>query len=184
MPEPMSEEVVRVLVASHARFLAFLTPRVGGAAAAEEILQAAFVKGVERGGDLRDAESAVAWFFRLLRNAVVDHYRHQDAERRALEREALEAPATTELESALEAQICGCMKDLLPTLKPEYADVLRRVDLDGTPVAEVALALGTSSNNTSVRLHRARQALKRQLELTCGTCTEHGCLDCSCKHRP
>jgi RNA polymerase sigma-70 factor (ECF subfamily) len=31
-----------------------------------------------------------------------------------------------------------------------------------------------------VRLHRARQALKRELERSCGTCATHGCLDCTC----
>ena len=177
----MPEEVVRVLVANHERFLAFLTPRVGGVAAAEEILQAAFVKGLDRGGELRESERAVAWFFRLLRNAIVDHYRHQAAEQRALERHADDALATTELEGALEDQICRCVNDLVPTLKAEYAEVLRKVDLEGTPVAEVAAILGTTVNNTSVRLHRARQALRRQLELTCGTCTQHGCLDCTCR---
>lgn len=179
---PMPDDVVRVLVANHERFLAFLTPRVGGLAAAEDILQAAFVKGLERGGELREAESAVAWFFRLLRNAIVDHHRHRGAETRALAREAAEAPSMEALDPALEGAICQCVKDLVPTLKAEYVAVLQRVDLDGKPVSEVALELGTSQNNTSVRLHRARQALKRQLELTCGTCTQHGCLDCSCKH--
>ncbi len=29
-------------------------------------------------------------------------------------------------------------------------------------------------------LSRARAALKKKLEDTCGTCTEHGCLRCSC----
>jgi RNA polymerase sigma-70 factor (ECF subfamily) len=29
-------------------------------------------------------------------------------------------------------------------------------------------------------VHRARQALRRRLEESCGTCAEHACLDCSC----
>jgi RNA polymerase sigma-70 factor (ECF subfamily) len=32
-----------------------------------------------------------------------------------------------------------------------------------------------------VRLHRARRALGRQLTLSCRTCAEHGCFDCSCQ---
>ena len=46
----MSPGVVRVLVANHARFLAFLERRVGRRDVAEEILQEAFVRGITRGG--------------------------------------------------------------------------------------------------------------------------------------
>jgi RNA polymerase sigma-70 factor (ECF subfamily) len=184
-PEPdevITPEKVRVLVENHARFLAFLRPRVGSREAAEEILQAAFVKGIEKSGTIRDGETAVAWFYRLLRNALVDHYRRHDAQRRGHERYSSENPeGTTELQTALEGAVCACMGDLIPTLKPEYADVLRRVDLEGCSVADVAVALGVTPNNASVRLHRARDALRKRLEQTCGTCTEHGCLQCTCK---
>jgi RNA polymerase sigma-70 factor (ECF subfamily) len=30
-------------------------------------------------------------------------------------------------------------------------------------------------------VHRARKALRQQVEKACGTCAEHGCLDCHCK---
>jgi RNA polymerase sigma factor (sigma-70 family) len=183
VPLPEGEEVVRSLVDSHRRFLAFLRHRVGSEAVAEELLQAAYVRTLEKGGELREGESAVAWFYRLLRNALIDHYRRQAAEGRALEREAREA---TEEGPDLELKdtVCACMGELLPTLKPEYSELLRKVDLEERGVPEVAAEAGITSNNAGVRLHRARQALKRQLERSCGTCATHGCLDCSCQaHR-
>lgn len=75
------------------------------------------------------------------------------------------------------------MHDLLPTLKAEYAEVVRKVDLEEQPVSAVAEAIGITVNNASVRLHRGRQALKKQLERSCGACAAHGCLDCSCAQR-
>jgi RNA polymerase sigma-70 factor (ECF subfamily) len=69
---------------------------------------------------------------------------------------------------------------LLETLRPEYADAVRRVDLDEISVQELAREAGITANNAAVRLHRARLALKRQLEKSCGTCVTHGCLDCAC----
>jgi RNA polymerase sigma-70 factor (ECF subfamily) len=69
----------------------------------------------------------------------------------------------------------------LPTLKPEYAELLRRVDLEERSVPEAAAEVGITPNNAGVRLHRARQALKHQLERSCGSCATHGCLDCSCQ---
>src|SRR5688572_13291583 len=85
-----SEATVQKLVDSHRQFLAFLERRVGSRAAAEDILQDAFVRGMRTVDGLRDEESAVAWFYRLLRNALADYYRRCQAERRALERVAAE----------------------------------------------------------------------------------------------
>jgi RNA polymerase sigma-70 factor (ECF subfamily) len=178
--EQMSPDVVAALVEHHQRFRDFLERRVGSRATAEELLQAAFVRGLEKGGELRNGESAVAWFYRLLRNAVVDFYRHRDAEQRALDRHAAETPATTAADSDLHEAVCQCVHGLIPTLKPEYAEILRAVEMDGEAMATVAGRLGITAGNASVRLHRARQALKQRLEVSCGTCTEHGCLDCTC----
>ncbi|WP_163990335.1 RNA polymerase sigma factor [Pyxidicoccus caerfyrddinensis] len=178
--EVAGEDVLPALVGNHRQFLGFLERRVGSKAVAEEILQAAFVKTLEKGGALRDGEGAVTWFYRLLRNALVDHYRRQAAEGRALEREAREATEASE-DPELKSAVCACVGELLPTLKPEYAELVRKVDLEERGVPDVAKEVGITANNAGVRLHRARQALKKQLERSCGTCASHGCLDCSCK---
>lgn len=178
----LAPDKLGVLVENHKRFLAFLRSRVGSEEIAEEILQTAFVKGIEKSGSIRDGETAVAWFYRLLRNAVIDHYRHRGAEQRWRERYVEENPeAVTDLDVAIEGTVCACVNDLIRTLKPEYAEVLRRVELQGQSVAEAAAALGVTPNNAAVRVHRAREALPERLVQTCSTCTEHGCLDCTCR---
>jgi len=179
MPEAKTAEIVETLVAHHRQFLEFLTLRVGSRPVAEDLLQSAFVKGLERGGDIRDGESAVAWFYRLLRNALVDFYRRRDAEARALTRHGGEA--ATSVDPALEDVVCACVHGLIPTLKAEHAAILRAVEMDGRPLAEVSGQLGITPGNAAVRLHRARQALRARLVASCGTCTEHGCLDCTCR---
>jgi RNA polymerase sigma factor (sigma-70 family) len=179
--EEAADSVVTRLLANHRRFLSFLTARVGSREDAEEILQDAFVRGLQKAGEIRDDENAIAWFYRLLRNAVVDYYRRAAAGRKALEAHAREAPeADPGLDADLERSVCECVNDLVPLLKPEYADVIRRVDLGGADVASTADALGISSGNARVRLHRARAALRDELERSCRTCATHGCLDCTC----
>ena len=67
-PPPLA--IVAALVENRARFLSFLRKRVGSAADAEDILQDALVRGLAHAGDVRDDETAVAWFYRVLRNSV------------------------------------------------------------------------------------------------------------------
>ena len=175
-------EAVARLVQSHAQFLEFIERRVASRAVAEDILQEAFARALSRGDTLRDGESAKAWFYRLLRNALVDHYRRRAAEQRALERQAGENETlSAETEAALFHTVCACMGVLVDTLKPEYAEALRRVDLEDQPLADYAAQHGITHNNAGVRLHRARQALHKQLVTSCGTCATHGCLDCRCQ---
>jgi RNA polymerase sigma-70 factor (ECF subfamily) len=180
-PDPTPNPVAARLQANHRQFLSFLTARVGSREDAEEILQDAFVRSLQKAGDIRDDESAVAWFYRLLRNAVTDHYRRKDAGKRAIESYARDAPdADPGVDADLERAVCACVNDLIPNLKPEYADLIRRVDLGGAEVTAVADDLGIAAGNARVRLHRARTALRHELERSCRTCATHGCLDCSC----
>lgn len=178
--EPALDEpaVLATLVANHHRFRAFLEKRLGDRGLAEDVLQQAFVRGIEQVGALRAQESAVAWFFRLLRNALIDHHRRQGAHGGP----ALELEAETDLAAEPEARsvVCACILDLAGTLKPEYAAALRRIEVEGASLQEFAREHGISANNAAVRVHRAREALRRRVQATCRTCAEHGCLDCTC----
>src|SRR5580692_8772497 len=64
----MNRESLVRLTEMQARFLQFLRGRLGDRATAEDILQTAYVKAMQHGAVLRDAESTVAWFYRILRN--------------------------------------------------------------------------------------------------------------------
>jgi RNA polymerase sigma factor (sigma-70 family) len=183
MTTPATPDVLEVLVENHRRFLAFLERRVGSREEAEDILQDAFVRSLEkdRVDTLRDPEAVIPWFYRLLRNAVIDHHRRRGAEDRALAHAAGTADAAAPgADEELRDEVCACVASLVETLKPEYAAAIKRVDLDGAPVVEFAREAGITANNAGVRLHRAHEALRRQLALTCGTCASHGCLDCAC----
>jgi RNA polymerase sigma-70 factor (ECF subfamily) len=178
-----SEATVQKLVESHRQFLSFLERRVGSRAAAEDILQEAFVRGMRKADGLRDQESVVAWFYRLLRNAIADHFRRQRSERRALARLAAEPAEPVLSEPELTEAVCRCIRSLVDTLKPEYGAALRRIDLDGLGLADFAREAGITANNAGVRAHRARLALRRQVERSCGTCATHGCYQCECEPR-
>jgi RNA polymerase sigma factor (sigma-70 family) len=167
------------IAAHQSRFLNFLTARVEDRATAEDILQSAYLKAVERGSEIRDGESTVAWFYRVLRNAVTDHYRRRAARTRAHESFAAETPGSYEAE--LTQTACACIGDVIRDLKSEYRTAIEQVDLGGATVEVFAQSQQTSSNNASVRLHRARKAVAKKLTTVCGACAEHKCLDCTCR---
>lgn len=178
--DPATPDVLQVLLDNHARFLAFLERRVGSRDVAEDILQEAFVRSLEQAQTLRSSASATAWFYRVLRNAITDHFRRQDSRGRALDRLTVESETAEAPDAELEAVVCACVLGLVETLKPEYGTAIRRVDLDGASVRTYADEAGITPGNAGVRLHRAREALRRQLARSCGTCLTHGCLDCGC----
>ncbi|HSN24958.1 MAG TPA: sigma-70 family RNA polymerase sigma factor [Kofleriaceae bacterium] len=169
------EDIAAALVANHREFLAFVEKRVGNRATAEEILQDAFVRSMDKLDSVR--ETAIGWFYRVLRNAIIDHFRRNAAAARRHEAYAREADAH---DDELERVVCRCVAQLADTLKPEYAAALRRVEVDGLSVKDYADEAGISSNNAGVRIFRAREALRKQVARACGTCATHGCLDCSC----
>ena len=169
-------------------FKAFLTARVGSEAEAEDLLQNGLLKAMQRADELQDATKLTAWFYQLLRNAVIDHYRARGSVRRKHD-------ALGEIISSLgediaaapkgwEAQLCGCLGSVVATLKPQQAELLRRVDLDGESVQAAAKAMGISANNASVALHRARKDLRVKLQAFCGACADGACLDCNCAPVP
>jgi RNA polymerase sigma-70 factor, ECF subfamily len=182
-PEPsksLSPEAIQRLVDSHRQFLSFLEKRVESRAVAEDILQSAFVRGLERGSEVRDEENVVAWFYRVLRNATIDHYRHRASTDRAYESWRKDLGSLEVPEPELKQEICECVSALMETLKPEYREALRVIDLEDGSLNDLAAGRGITSGNAAVRVHRAREALRKQIRAACGSCAEHGCLDCHC----
>ena len=169
------------VLAQRAVFLAFLRARLGSEEEAEEVLQTAYLKGLKSRARPRGEGSVRAWFFTVVRNALTDHYRRRAARGAAEERAAREAPLSARDADRLEKAVCKCMHDILPTMKPEYGEILKRAELDEEPLPALAKRMGLTRNNATVRLHRARKSLKDRLVGACGACAAHGCLDCSCK---
>jgi RNA polymerase sigma factor (sigma-70 family) len=172
---------VAILLENHRAFLRYLERRVGDRALAEDILQDAFAKVVARPEQAPADEAVVPWFYRSLRNAAIDQFRRRGAADRAYQTFARELEIQDMPSGEMEAEICSCVSRLASTLKPEYAEALREIEVAGTPVKTFAHRKGLSSSNAAVRVFRAREALKKRVAESCGTCAEHGCMNCTCR---
>lgn len=177
-------EIANVLNAERKAFKAFLTARVGSEA--EDILQSSLIKAMAHSETFSGSGQVTAWFYRVLRNAVVDHYRHRGAVHRRDEAfGALIASLgedITEAPSDWEERICACLGGVIDSMPIRQAELLRHVDLQGESVQSAAAALGITANNASVILHRARQELRKRLGNFCGACAAEACLDCHCEN--
>jgi DNA-directed RNA polymerase specialized sigma24 family protein len=170
--------LVESLQGERARFVQMARARVRSEADAEDVVQRAMLRAAEHAGDLADPARARAWFYRILRRAIVDHHRARPREESAGLDVDMEAP-----EGEAPLSPCACAGHLLAELRPAYAEVLRRVDFEGEGAEGVAAALGVSKTNLYVRLHRARQALRGRVEEHCGVRSLGPCLQCSCGGR-
>jgi RNA polymerase sigma-70 factor (ECF subfamily) len=164
----LSETIAR----SRAELLAFARKRVG--AAAEDVVQQASVQALEKAQQLVSADAARAWLFAIVRQVV-----HQQGRVREVATEDLELTA----ESTEPPDACGCVMAQIKELSPAQADLLMRVVVEGADIDELATELGITRNNTWVRLHRAREALRKQLKNHCGAESLRQCLGCGCLER-
>lgn len=176
------KNIATQLLDSLDEFTAFARKRVNDPELAADLVQDSLLKALKSTDQIRASESAKAWFYRILRHTIIDLYRRKDAQKRTLEKLAgeLNAPVSDEEERIT----CHCLKQMIPTLTPQYATAIHRLDLKGEALAAVAADLRVTPANLSVRLHRARKQLKQRLTQTCRLCAKHGCLNCSCEPKP
>lgn len=116
----LAPEAIQRLVDGRKQFLSFLEKRVQSKAAAEDILQAAFVRSLEKGGGVRDEESVVAWFYRVLRNAIIDYYRQRGTAERISEELVGQLKDRQEPDELFKGEIRQCLRNRrhLPRPRP------------------------------------------------------------------
>ncbi len=185
MSDARTNEVMARLMAERDAFLGFLERRVGDRAVAEDLLQEAFARAITRAATLREGEAVMGWFHATLRNAAIDWRRRKASAQRAseaLSRELEGIAAVDDPPEALAESVCRCVSRLAGELKPEYAEALQRIEVDGVAVKDFADEAGVTRANAAQRVFRARQALKQRVAATCGRCAELGCVDCTCGH--
>jgi len=159
-----------MLLNQREKLVAYVKRRVSDPDPVEDLFQDSLLKALQKAGDLEDREKLVPWFYRILNNAMVDYYCRRVAE--------VKSQALLALATAAEAgpdewmSLCECFRMLIPTLKPEYGQLIERLELAGDDPGQVAEQHHISRNNLKVRRHRARQALRQRLEETCRMCAE------------
>lgn len=167
------EEVLRLvemrLRAGRPGHLRFLRSRLRSREDAEDVLQEFALKAIQGSGRLTDLSKVEAWLAITLRNALFDRYRRNAGRARLQESVRAEPICAPEEPEALDRPL-DCLSRAIDGLKPETAALLRRAELQETPLKAIAADLAITANNAGVRVHRAREALRQAMKARCAAC--------------
>lgn len=153
--------------------------RLLGDQEAEDTVQEVFVK-VSRGLDSFRGQSKLStWVYRIATNTAIDTLR-SPTYRHASGRTSLEGCAGFESNTSrlgqtdtpidqkvIRREMSECVREYVDRLAPAHRTVLVLSELEGFKNREIADILQISLENVKVRLHRARERLKKELDDGC-----------------
>jgi len=198
MPAAASE-FRRIHETFHPKILRYLT-RLAGESEAEDLAQIVMLKVSEGLPSFRGEASLLTWIYRIATNAAFDRLRRSGS-RQAEEQDALRAvPAQPEFDSDLESfpletqspsveataireEMNACIREFIGRLPESYKTVMLLSELEGFKNAEIAEILEVSLDTVKIRLHRAREMLRKELQSGCSFHREEGD-DFACDRKP
>ncbi len=156
--------------------------RMVGEAEAEDLAQEIMLKVSQALPDFRGEAKLSTWIYRIATHAAIDRLRSAAASQPAAEAstDALEASVeerntwTGEKVPLAEWQtvrkeMSACMQEYIHRLPEKYLTVLVLSEFENLSNQEIADILGISLGTVKIRLHRARERLKKDLLANCPT---------------
>jgi len=147
-----------------ARLRAFVRRRVRDDATADDLTQETLLKVFRSREALRDGQRLEAWLYRIARRTLSDHYR------RARPSEQIPAAITAEPPdeiAGLRQAVLVSTRRFLEDLPVAYREPVRLAELEGLPLAKIALRLELSLTAVKSRVRRGRAMLKKKLQDCC-----------------
>ena len=158
------------------KLYAYALSRVGGdTALAEDLVQETLLAGLKGFANFAEQATVETWLFSILRRKIIDHYRQQGRRGKEFTYEdyfsehgsikhlgdwRFDAEQLLENREFLEA-VHGCVQNLSEPLAEAFAASV----IDGLDTEQICKRLEITPTNLSVRLHRARLAVRRCLEI-------------------
>jgi RNA polymerase sigma-70 factor (ECF subfamily) len=154
-------QLVALYDAAVADVYGYLVSRCGSVQVAEDLTAETFLAAVDavRRGSVPDLQ--VAWLIGVARHKLVDHWRRQERESRALAAVDDPGPAVDDWDVRLNALVA---QEALDALGAHHRSALTLRYLDGLPVRDVADHLGRTVGATEVLLVRAKAAFRARYE--------------------
>jgi RNA polymerase sigma-70 factor, ECF subfamily len=155
------------------RVLRYLT-RLVGENEAEDLTQSVMLKVNRALPGFRGDSSVSTWVYRIATNTALDKLRRktiQTLSESELESHGEDAPPDAQAASAetmaIRQEMNACIRDFIERLPGNYKSAMVLSDLEGFKNEEIAAILELSLDTVKIRLHRAREKLRRDLEAGC-----------------
>lgn len=165
----MSHDAASLWRRFHGELQAFVLRRVDSAAA-EDILQTAFLRAHKSLENGEAPEQPRAWLYQIVRNLIVDG-RRRTARHRAMAEAVASDPAlgagTDVAEDEAFVVVARALPMFIDTLEPRYRDALRMTDLEGLTQDEAARRAGISVSGMKSRVQRGRRRVFELLQQCC-----------------
>ncbi len=144
--------------AEWARYAASLC---GDADSAADAMQEAFIRAFDSLASCRDPNKFKSWFFRIVTNQCHNARRR----RQHVALDGIDVVSGERSDSRLErAELRQAIQGALDALTPEQREAFVMKHIEGRSYAEMAELLETGTDALKMRVHRARDELRRRLE--------------------
>jgi RNA polymerase sigma-70 factor (ECF subfamily) len=176
-------EFRRIHETFHPKVLRYLT-RLVGESEAEDLAQTVMLKVSDGLPGFRGEASLSTWIYRIATNAALDRLRRSHPGQaevqgtlQAVETEPgidsdlesfpLEAHSPSVEATAIREEMNACVREFIARLPENYKTVMLLGELEGFKNAEIAEILEVSLDTVKIRLHRARERLRKELQAGC-----------------
>jgi RNA polymerase sigma-70 factor (ECF subfamily) len=155
------------------RVLRYAT-RLVGEAEAEDVTQSVMLKVNQGLSGFRGDSSVSTWIYRIATNVALDKLRNKAIQPHAEpgddfdEQDLPPAARTPSCEAvAIRAEMSACIHEFVARLPENYKTVMTLSELEGFTNGEIAAILGLTLDTVKIRLHRAREKLRKDLQAGC-----------------
>jgi len=155
------------------RVLRYVT-RLAGEAEAEDITQSVMLKVNDGLSGFRGDASVSTWVYRIATNVALDRLRHravQPVTETGYEFDDDDLPPAAQGPSveatAIREEMSACIGEFVDRLPENYKTMMILSEIEGCTNGEIAAIMDLSLDTVKIRLHRAREKLRKDLEAEC-----------------
>lgn len=136
---------------------------LGNVEDAEDLVQEAFVRALDRIATFDPTRAFAPWFYRLLINTGLNARKARALRAAEPEQREFASHGASPLELTERQEIRERFAEALAALPPRQRLVVSMFEVDGLSTVEIAAALGISRETVRWHHHQARQALRKAL---------------------
>ena len=150
--------------------------RLAGEHEADDLTQEVFLKVSRTLSGFKGDSSLSTWIYKIATNTVLDRMKSPAHRQAILESLDIDsdgvAPVVDDRPLSVDQQLVReqmneCIRGVVEKLSPDYRTVIALSEMEDLKNSEIAEILGVSLDTVKIRLHRARAALKKELEGKC-----------------